>query len=95
MAETREFDWDEDMDEVLESAPVVERQEWRHGHKNAVVFERDGAHWKVWICVHHSEGWERASTIRGTKVVPREKTITEWVPAPAEPSGCSDGGSNG
>ncbi len=88
---TREFKWDEELDEVLEDLSPVERREWRHGHRSAFVFERDGAHWMVWIDVHHEDGWQHTDTITGTKVFPKEVKTIKWLPVLNEGTAGAEG----
>lgn len=83
MKVTKQFSTEE-IEEQLDDATVVSRTDWRHGHKNLVVAEIDGAHWRFEILVHHSEGWELGETIVGTKVEPKQVMRTEWVPVKAD-----------
>lgn len=98
---TRDFVVDEDLFDEIDAAEPVDRQEWRHGHKDAYVFERDGKHWQIWICVHTSEGWEfsEGDMVRAVQVEPEQVTVTRWKPVKAPPlaraAGDSGEGSNG
>lgn len=65
--------------EKLDRLSPVSIDHWRHGTKDTYVFEHDGAHWRVTIDVHHSEGWQTSDGMEAVRVVPREKTVTEWV----------------
>lgn len=83
---TREFDFTDELQEKIEDSEPVDKANWRHGHRDAYVFEADGAHWKFWIDVHHEEGWQLTPKIRATKVRAEEKRVTVWVPVPSEGS---------
>jgi hypothetical protein len=78
----RDFEWTEDLLETLQGSEPVDQRNWRHGHSEAYVFEHDGALWKVWINVHHSEGWETHDKFRATQVRPVQKTITVYEAVP-------------
>jgi hypothetical protein len=69
-------------DFVADQALVpVQTENWRHGHRNAYVFEYEGSHWRVWIDVHHSDGWQLPDVVIATRVIAKQVTVTEWVTA--------------
>ena len=82
----REFDFTEELQEKIEASRPVDKQNWRHGHRDAYVFEADGKHWKFWIDVHHSEGWDLQPKIRAVQVQAVEKVVMVWENVPAAPS---------
>lgn len=71
---------DEELMEQIEDQDPVEKEDWRHGHRNAYIVESEGANWKIWIDVHHSEGWQTDYPVQGVKVEPKEVLIVKWVP---------------
>lgn len=81
----REFELTDDVQEALEEGDVIEKLNWRHGHRDVIVFKFDGAHWQATIAVHHEEGWQVGKTISAVQVQQVEKTVKVWeaVPDPA------------
>lgn len=65
--------------DLVEDAEKIATAPWRHGTIETFVFEKDGAHWRASIHVHHSEGWQIDSSLTATRVVAREETVTRWV----------------
>jgi len=81
MAITKNFPLTEELTETLMESDSVDMANWRHGHKEAHVFEADGAHWLTWVDVHHEDGWQfYGKTISAIKVRAEEQTVTKWVP---------------
>lgn len=67
--------------DAYESGKVVGTMPWRWGTRKLVVFERDGKHFQAEFECHSEEGLQVYDGVEAIEVVPREKTITEWVPA--------------
>jgi hypothetical protein len=76
---SREFDVTEDLEDALADGEVIDRREWRHGHRARILFDFDGHAWATWIDVHHSEGWQLTKSITATPMRKAEVTRTEWV----------------
>lgn len=66
--------------DAMDSYEVIDRANWRHGHKDRVLFKYEGQYYATWIDVHHDEGWQLLDPHPVTAVKPVEKTVTEWVP---------------
>lgn len=77
----REFT-EEEISDLLDEADEIDSQPWRHGRKVRYVFRHDGAHWAVWIDVHHSEGISTYRPVTATKVHQVEKTVKVWESVP-------------
>ena len=77
---TRTFEVDDDLMELLDGGECVEKLNWRHGHKDVMVFEKDDKHWMTTINVHHEEGWDIGDTIEAEEVTVQQVTVTKWVP---------------
>jgi hypothetical protein len=72
---------DEQLDELLDDAETIATEPWRHGTHQTMVFEHEGAHWRVGVRYHHEEGRERISGgYTATKVAKVPKTIEVWEP---------------
>jgi hypothetical protein len=72
----------EELYELLDDLEPVEKLNWRHGHRDAYVFEKDGKHWRVIIDVHHEEGWQVLDEETAERVYPHQVTTTVWMTTP-------------
>ena len=66
-------------EDLLDDAQVIDRQPWRHGTRETMVFSCDGHHWRVTIDVHTSEGWQVVYPLTAYRVIARDKIVKEWV----------------
>ena len=72
----------EELYDLLEDLEPVEKANWRHGHRDVYVFEKDGKHWRVVIDVHHEEGWQVLDEETADRVYPHLVTKTVWTTEP-------------
>lgn len=73
----------EELIDLLDTLEPVEKQNWRHGHKDVYVFEKDAKHWRVTIDVHTSEGWDLVGDEQVCeRVYPHQVTTTVWRTKP-------------
>lgn len=84
---TREFTVDESLIDEIDGLEPTDRREWRHGHSNAYVIERDGRHWRFWVNVHHEDGWQLSDgdAFTAVQVESEQVTIARWRPVNVPP----------
>lgn len=73
----------EELYDLLDSLTPVEKSNWRHGHRDTYVFEKDGKHWRVTIDVHSEEGWQVLDEETCGRVYPHQVMTTVWKTSPA------------
>lgn len=78
---TREFPEEQAFD-LIDDAITVETKPWRHGTRETLVFEADGSHWRVEVCVHPDEGVQLYGPLRAVQVHKVTKTVEAWEPTP-------------
>ena len=80
----------EELSDLLDDLEPVEKSNWRHGHRDTYVFEKDGKHWMVAINVHPEEGWELYDETTCTRVYPHPVMKVEWRTTPCAGSAPED-----
>lgn len=74
---TREFTA-EQLEELLDDAKEIDSKPLRHGRKVRLVLEHEGAHWAVWLDMHHEEGDQSVYPVTAIAVQQVERTVFLW-----------------
>ena len=81
----------EELYDLLDDLDPVEKSNWRHGHRDTYVFEKDGKHWMVTVDVHHEEGWQLLDETEAMRVYPHQVTTTVWKSTPQHGTDTKEG----
>lgn len=74
----RVFEQSDEIYDAIDDGEVIEKLNWRHGHKDVIVFAFEAKHWRTTIDVHHEEGRDIIWPIRATEVHRVETKVMQW-----------------